>query len=238
MSDDNNNDNKDVDNKDDGEPNKGKVMIGPGSEDNHNDDNSDNKDKDDNDNKDDKGSTKTPNILEDDNSDKGSKQDNSDKSKDSDANDDKSKDDQIKGGEYLDEDMVKSLNDYMKENELTPKQVQPMVDMYDNMLSGLSEKGAQEWENMNNGWADEVRNDNELGGKNLTTTIDHVKKAIDVFGDQETQNIIKESGLVNRLPVVKMLSKIGKLVSDDKFNFGGGSKAEEKKTDADTFYGK
>ena len=119
---------------------------------------------------------------------------------------------------------------------IAPEQVQTMVDLYGSQLQGLAQSTQDSFEATNDAWMEEVRKDDTVGGAKLQDSIGLMKKGLDAFGDQEAISILKESGLSNRLPIVKMLVKIGQAVSDDSFQFGNDSRGNENKSPAEVMY--
>lgn len=69
------------------------------------------------------------------------------------------------------------------------------------------------------GWADEVRNDKELGGDKLNETLATAKKAIDL-GPPELKELLNNSGIGNHPAVVKWAYTVGKALSEDSFVSG------------------
>lgn len=68
-------------------------------------------------------------------------------------------------------------------------------------------------------WADQVRNDKDIGGDKLTETLATAKKAVDL-GGPELRELLNVSGLGNHPTVVKFMHTVGKALSEDRFERG------------------
>jgi len=87
-----------------------------------------------------------------------------------------------------------------------------------------------------NAWAEEVKSDAELGGDNLTATIENSKSVLDRFGSDELTSMLRDSGNGNNPVVVRFLSKIGAAMAEDK-SISSTRHGETSVSDADKFYG-
>ena len=124
------------------------------------------------------------------------------------------------GVDKVNESMLKAFQEYAIENKLTVEEAQSMVDFYAKYVKEEDSVADKEWQEQNRQWAEEVRKDKEFGGKNLSATVADARRAIDVFGDEDVRAMLREAGMLNQLPMVKMLAKIGKASADEKVDFG------------------
>lgn len=69
------------------------------------------------------------------------------------------------------------------------------------------------------GWADEVRNDKDIGGDKLPDTLSTAKKAVDL-GGPELRELLNVSGMGNHPVVVRFMHTVGKALSEDRFERG------------------
>ena len=71
-------------------------------------------------------------------------------------------------------------------------------------------------------WQEEVTNDSELGGANLTATLAHAKSGLTRFDpDLKIFGLLEESGYSNHPEVIRFLSAIGKAHGEDQVVEGG-----------------
>lgn len=69
-------------------------------------------------------------------------------------------------------------------------------------------------------WADEVRNDPELGGTNLEANIATARKVIQGLGVEGLPELLTQTGYGNHPVLVRAFYKLGKLISEDVFVTG------------------
>lgn len=77
------------------------------------------------------------------------------------------------------------------------------------------------------GWAEEARADKEIGGDAFDQNAAVARKAIDAFGDDSLKEILDASGMGNHPAVIRAFWKIGKHLSDTKFQTGEGGSVEK-----------
>lgn len=66
-------------------------------------------------------------------------------------------------------------------------------------------------------WAEDVRNDKEIGGAHFESTVATAKKALDRFGTPELKQLMDTSGFGNHPEIVRAFHRIGLAIADDKF---------------------
>ncbi len=71
-------------------------------------------------------------------------------------------------------------------------------------------------------WKDEVRNDREIGGTALSSTVAYAKAGLSKFDPEEKVfGLLQQTGYANHPDVIRFLSAIGKAHSEDQGVFGG-----------------
>jgi len=86
------------------------------------------------------------------------------------------------------------------------------------------------------GWENDTRADQEIGGAKLDDTLSTAAKAIDMFGkDTGIRELMNDTGLGNHPAVVKVFARIGKAISEDSLLTG--RESEQPKSAADVLYG-
>ena len=122
------------------------------------------------------------------------------------------------GFEELDADAVKAFVPDAKEMGLSKENTQKVVDHYAKTLQKTIEAGKQQWDTMQTEWTDATRQDQEIGGVKLEQSLTSARTALNTFGTDALRQIINQNGLGNNVEFIRMLSKIGKAVSEDKFS--------------------
>lgn len=133
-------------------------------------------------------------------------------------------------GEVVNDDNTQIVSSLARELKLSNEQAQKLWEM------GLGEKGAvaqinqRAILNLNHQWAEEIKQDAQLGGSNLTTTRHNVGRAIS-YADDELKTFLQQSGLGNFPPLVRYLNRIGKQLGSDMSFVGGKPTAAPKAED-------
>lgn len=66
-------------------------------------------------------------------------------------------------------------------------------------------------------WADQTRADQEIGGQNLDRSLGDARAVLDRFGTPAFKREITESGYGNNVELIRILSRIGKVMREDGF---------------------
>lgn len=121
---------------------------------------------------------------------------------------------------YLEEASIEQAVEFAKEHNLDPKVAQELLNRQEEMLSqfvqneiSIRDKELQEWRN-------QVVNDPDLGGEKLQTTSENARRVVEKYGTPEFIEILKDTGYGDNPEVVRFLSKIGSLMSDDSLIVG------------------
>lgn len=123
-------------------------------------------------------------------------------------------------GQELDTNALEAFVPMAKEMNLTLEQSQQLINFHGEQVKLINEKIESDWDNAQQEWVNESMQDPEIGGRNLQETVSNAKMALNTFGNVQVKQILEESGLGNNVEILRMLSKIGKLVSNDQFDFG------------------
>lgn len=81
-------------------------------------------------------------------------------------------------------------------------------------LLGIMSEQAQAFAKQEAAWAEEVKNDKEIGGPNLEKNLAIAKRAAEQLGEGFAQ-LLQAPGLGNRPEVIKAMVKVGKMLSED-----------------------
>jgi len=137
---------------------------------------------------------------------------------------------------FLSDSKLTEVQDFAKTHGLSNDAAQEMLNREDNAIANFVIKSHDQQEALISDWAEQTKNDPQLGGDNLKETVIHAKKAAEAFGSESFIKEIRETGYGNHPEFVRFLSKIGSLMSDDKLILTGAH--GENKTTEELFYGK
>lgn len=147
---------------------------------------------------------------------------------------------QMPEGVEVDQQALEQFTPVAQELGLSQDQAQQLVDVYAQMQKDAVEAQQSQWSEQLDQWVDEVRNDEELGGRNYDRTISQASAAMDKFATPELRQALDDSGLGNHPEMVRLMSRIGKAVGEDSMlNAPGtsGSQGPAEKSIADALYG-
>lgn len=107
------------------------------------------------------------------------------------------------------------LEDFLKiasDTEMTPKaRAQALVDLYAAKAKGLAEAPLTAFKELNTKWADEIRNDPEIGGDRLAKeTLPAVARVIDHFGGEKFRQALDLTGMGNHPEMARFLVKVAR----------------------------
>lgn len=145
-------------------------------------------------------------------------------------------------GVQADPAMLAEFNTVAKELGLTQDQAQKLVDLQaktsladDTARNQLLDKAL---ETQRNQWADQIKNDPDVGGAKFEATLATAQKAMQAFGSTELRQLLNESGIGNHPDMVKLFHKIGSAISEDRMVIPGSDAAEtDNKRAADVMFG-
>jgi hypothetical protein len=130
-------------------------------------------------------------------------------------------------GLRIDEAAFGEFSPLAKEFGLTQEQAQKLVDV----AAGLVDRTTKTAEGVHadtiKKWADDSRNDAEVGGKDFDANLGIALAAIDKFGDDELKQILDASGFGNHPAVVRLFYRVGKAASNDGFVVGNAAQNKE-----------
>ncbi|UOF81237.1 putative protease [Caudoviricetes sp.] len=124
------------------------------------------------------------------------------------------------GYEFPEFEMEK-IGDFFKEHKIPKDLVKPLLDKHLNIVRD----GYQEtYERMVRQWTQEVKNDPEIGGKDLDVNLSYASKAIDELGGDKLRNVLDRSGLSSHPELVKAFVQMGKFLNESPFVQGRNAK--------------
>lgn len=134
-----------------------------------------------------------------------------------------------------DED-VERIAAQAKELGLTNEEAQELADMESDAVGRYQEKLDKKVEDIRAGWLKAAEKDKEIGGDAFKENVENSKRVIDKFGTDEFKKALEETGFGNHPEVIRLFSRIGKLMADDKMVFSREQSSGEKPIE-EVFYG-
>jgi hypothetical protein len=119
-------------------------------------------------------------------------------------------------GVQLDKTAADEFTTIAKELKLDQATAQKVADVGAKMAQRQTEAHAKLVES----WVEAVKSDKEIGGDNLAENLGVARKALETFGDPELRDVLNSTGLGNHPGLIKMMHRIGKAISEDRFVTG------------------
>jgi len=138
----------------------------------------------------------------------------------------------------LSDEHLEGVKAFAKEHKIDNATAQKILER-ENALAAEVEKallGRQEQEITQ--WAKDVESDKELGGEKFKESCEFSRRALKAFGGDGIAQILNETGYGNHPEVVRLLSRIGRAMGDDKLIKGGNDLTPKEKPLEEIFYGK
>ncbi len=134
----------------------------------------------------------------------------------------------------LSNEAFKDLVDFAKENGVSKDFAQELIDRAEQrevqIMSGIEEKRIE----MINQWAEDSKNDPEIGGEKLKEHAELARRALNEFGSESLTEGLKSTGYGNHPELIKFFAKVGKLIADDQIITG--DKGANQLTAAEVLY--
>jgi hypothetical protein len=169
----------------------------------------------------------------------GNKTSEGDKSKEgADANKDKSKDGpkgapekyedfKMPDGVEVDKALLETATPLFKDANLPQEVAQKFVDFFAQYKANAVEAQAKQWNETRDGWVTKAKADKEIGGDNWDGKVSDAKLALDKFGTPDLRAALNDYGMGDHPEVIRVFSRIGALVKDDKLHLGGAPGAQK-----------
>jgi hypothetical protein len=124
-------------------------------------------------------------------------------------------------GTLLTQAEVDKIVSFAKDQGLSQESAQKLVEREHEILANYKNNQEQQFEQMREQWFKQVEGDKELGGDNLKATAEMARRALDKFAPDSLKKFFAESPYGNHPDVIRMFSKIGKAMQDDKIVLAG-----------------
>ena len=134
-------------------------------------------------------------------------------------------------GVNVDETVLKDFKATVTEMGLNSDQSQKLVDLQAQLVVRQQEAFAD----MLKGWADESKDDKEIGGEAHDENIAGARRALNRFGTPQLREVLNSTGMGNHPEVVRAFVRIGKAMGDGRFVSAG--QQAGKRDPADILFG-
>jgi gas vesicle protein len=109
-----------------------------------------------------------------------------------------------------------------KEMGLTQAQYQKLIEYDIQRTTQAVGQATEQWTETVSGWRESVKVDKELGGRNLTQTLQTVESAVQQFGDADLRALLRSPSpenpngmsIGNHPAVVRFLNRVGRAIAD------------------------
>lgn len=117
------------------------------------------------------------------------------------------------GTEYAPE-VLESFSAAAKKTKLSQEQAQQLIE---EMAPALVARQVDQVKAIHDDWRAAASSDAEFGGDKLAENLGVARKALETFGTPALRSLLDETGLGNHPEVIRVLFKVGKAISEDKF---------------------
>ena len=137
---------------------------------------------------------------------------------------------------FLGQEDVERIISFARDRGLSNDDAQKLLDGEVDWIVQVQERIKEDHAKRSEVWVGELRQDDDFSGERFDANVGFAKKVITKFGDETLIKALDESGLGNFPPLVKMMSRIGKAMSDDSLILSGQTPGRKKSME-EIFYG-
>ena len=140
-------------------------------------------------------------------------------------------------GSLLDASAIERTVAFAKEQGLSPKAAQAMLDRESKLLTSNAEGQKASWEKEVATWLEVSKADKEIGGEGFGKNAELAKRVIERYGTKEFKEGLSATGFGNHPELFRFVLNIGKAMADDQLVLPGSKNTAAPKDMADVFYG-
>ena len=134
-------------------------------------------------------------------------------------------------GIEADKEAIAQFEPLAKELKLSQKSAQKLVDFQSNLMRKAAEGLQTRWDTVREGWRNEVDADADIGGQKKDEALNDAKAALKAFGTPKLFEALNQTGVGDHPEFIRVFSKIGRLIREDKIVTGGSSAQAKKPED-------
>ena len=139
-------------------------------------------------------------------------------------------------GSLLDAGAIERTVAFAKEQGLTPKAAQAMLDRESKLLTTNADSQKEAWDKGTVQWLEASKVDKEFGGEAFPKNAELAKRVVERFGTPELMKGLTETGFGNHPELVRLMVRIGKAMDEDQLVLPGAKNTAAPKEMHDVFY--
>ncbi len=124
-------------------------------------------------------------------------------------------------GSLLNAKATEEIASFAKEKKLTQEEAQAILERESALLASYVDSQKQQLAQQQKEWVESIKTDKELGGDGFNKNIEMAKRVVDRYGTDSFKKALNDSGLGNHPELVRFVSRIGKIMSEDQLVIPG-----------------
>lgn len=134
-------------------------------------------------------------------------------------------------------DAIEKITSFAKEQGLTQKQAQAILEREISSEAGRSAALIETNKKLSEEWKITSSKDKDIGGENFTQNVSYAQQALKTFGNEAFTRMVDDTGLGNHPEVLRFMARVGKAMANDKVVHGEFSAPKKgQKSIASKFY--
>lgn len=119
------------------------------------------------------------------------------------------------GVEVSDAEMMAEFQGVAKALNLTQRQAQRLIDLYIQHQDRLQGRALEGWKQANDMWANQVKEDPELGGDGHARMVGYARAALKRFGSVELNDVLDHLGVGQHPEILRFFARVGRALAED-----------------------
>ena len=141
----------------------------------------------------------------------------------------------VPDGMQVDKDALADFLPLAQEEKLSQEQAQKYIDVFAKGAERAAKEQANAWAGLKKTWVAEAKADKEIGGDRFDESARLGNLAVKKLGTPELGRALETTGLGDHPEMIRFFARVGKIVTDDNFNFGSVS-GEQPKSRAEIMF--
>ena len=139
-------------------------------------------------------------------------------------------------GSTLDAGHIEKVATFAKESGLSNVQAQAILERESQAVTTYVDSQKEQLKQKAEDWIEDGRNDKEIGGEAFAQNVELSKRVLQRFGSEAFGKTLTETGLGNHPEMVRVFTRIGKAMAEDKLVQPGSQSGGRQSTES-IFYG-
>lgn len=144
---------------------------------------------------------------------------------------------EIKIPQGVDQKYVDEFLEYARAMRFSNEEAQRQIDREATIQDRHMKNQQANFDKVKDGWADQAKFDPEIGGDAFARNVEYAKRVVERFGSSEFKKALDETGLGNHPELLRVFSRIGKSMADDRLVISNGAEPKRAKSHAEMLYG-